>query len=140
MPPWTHISIPTGAGKSKMVELVSTNLIYLMHTSKSREPKKPGSFWLFILTVFFQLIRLPYGVKTTPTICRQTTDTMLTCNDGATAYLDDIIATRSIPDEWLQRLETVLSRIQAYGFRLRLELSTQERCQMELVTRRSTGL
>ncbi|VDK48017.1 unnamed protein product [Dibothriocephalus latus] len=48
-------------------------------------------------------------------------DTMLTGNEKAAAYLDDIIVTGSNLDELLQRLETMLSRIQDHGFHLRLE-------------------
>ncbi|VDL89771.1 unnamed protein product [Schistocephalus solidus] len=41
---------------------------------------------------------------------------MLTGTEGTAAYLDDIIVTGSDPYVFLQRLETVLSRIQDYGF------------------------
>ncbi|VDM05843.1 unnamed protein product [Schistocephalus solidus] len=41
--------------------------------------------------------------------------------EGAAAYLAGIIVIGSDPDELLQRLEIVLSRIQDYGFRLRLD-------------------
>ncbi|VDM04770.1 unnamed protein product [Schistocephalus solidus] len=40
--------------------------------------------------------------------------------EGANTYLDDIIVTGSNPVELMQRLETVLNRIQDYSFRLRL--------------------
>ncbi|VDL93289.1 unnamed protein product [Schistocephalus solidus] len=52
---------------------------------------------------------------------RLTLDTMLTGTEGAAVYLDEIIIAGSNPNKLLQRLETVLSRIQDSGFHLRLE-------------------
>ncbi|VDL98671.1 unnamed protein product [Schistocephalus solidus] len=69
----------------------------------------------------FQFTHLQFGVKTAPATFQQTMDTMLTGTKGTAAYLDDIIETGSNPDALLQRLETVLSRVQDYGFRLHLD-------------------
>ncbi|VDM00176.1 unnamed protein product [Schistocephalus solidus] len=69
----------------------------------------------------FQFTRLPFRVQIAPIIFQKTMDTMLTGTKGATTYLNDIIVTGSNPDELIQRLETVLSQIQDYGFRLCLD-------------------
>lgn len=65
--------------------------------------------------------RLPFGVKTAPSIFQQTMDAMLTGIMGATAFIDDIIISGTSQDELLQRLITVLDRIQQYGFHIRAE-------------------
>uniref|UniRef100_A0A0X3PTE0 Retrovirus-related Pol polyprotein from transposon 412 n=1 Tax=Schistocephalus solidus TaxID=70667 RepID=A0A0X3PTE0_SCHSO len=69
----------------------------------------------------FQFTRLSFGVRTAPAIFQQTMDNILTGTEGATAHLDDILVTGSNPDEVLQCLVTVLSRLQDYGFRLHLD-------------------
>ncbi|VDL95279.1 unnamed protein product [Schistocephalus solidus] len=69
----------------------------------------------------FKFIRLPVGVKTAPATFQQTTDTILTGNEGFAVYPDDIIITGSNPDELQRSLEAVLSGIQNYSFRLRLD-------------------
>ena len=69
----------------------------------------------------FRYNRLPFGVKTAPFIFQQTMDTMLTIITGATAFLEDIIASGTFQDEPLQRLISVFERIQQQGFHVRAE-------------------
>ena len=70
----------------------------------------------------FRYNRLPFGVKTAPSIFQQTMDAMLTCITGATAFLDDIVVSSTSQDELLQRLISVFERIQQYGFYVRAEI------------------
>ena len=72
----------------------------------------------------FRYNRLPFGVKTAPSIFQQTMDAMLTGITGATAFLDDIIVSGTSPDELLQQLISVFEHIQQYGFHV-----CAEKCQ-----------
>uniref|UniRef100_A0A1I7XH92 RNA-directed DNA polymerase n=1 Tax=Heterorhabditis bacteriophora TaxID=37862 RepID=A0A1I7XH92_HETBA len=69
----------------------------------------------------FRYNRLPFGVKAAPGIFQQIMDSMLTGLSGATAYLDDLIVCGSTIDEYNQRLEDALSRIEEYGLRVKLD-------------------
>ena len=69
----------------------------------------------------FQYTRLPFGVKTAPTIFQQIMDTMLTGVEGAAAYLDDIIVVGQSKQDLTERTNKVLTHIQDYGFQLRPE-------------------
>ena len=68
----------------------------------------------------FRYNRLPFGVKTAPSIFQQTMDAMLTGITGATAFLDDIIVSGTSQDELLQWLISVFERIQQYGFHVNI--------------------
>ncbi|CAH8557945.1 unnamed protein product [Schistosoma intercalatum] len=69
----------------------------------------------------FRYNRLPFGVKTAPSIFQQIMDTMLQGIPGAAAYLDDIIITAVDKMDLQKKLDQVLERIADYGFRLRAE-------------------
>ncbi|KAK4474327.1 hypothetical protein MN116_000411, partial [Schistosoma mekongi] len=69
----------------------------------------------------FRYNRLPFGVKTAPSIFQQVMDTMLQDLSGAAAYLDDIIIMGVDRMDLEKELDQVLSRIAEYGFRLRAE-------------------
>ncbi|CAH8637872.1 unnamed protein product [Schistosoma rodhaini] len=69
----------------------------------------------------FRYNRLPFGVKTAPSIFQQVMDTMLQDVPGAAAYLDDIIIMGVDKIDLEKKLDQVLSRIAEYGFRLRAE-------------------
>ncbi|KAK4471021.1 hypothetical protein MN116_000004, partial [Schistosoma mekongi] len=69
----------------------------------------------------FQYNRLPFGVKTAPSIFQQLMDTILTGISGVAAYLDDILIVATSPGELHERTITVLQRICENGFRLRCE-------------------
>ncbi|VDL89554.1 unnamed protein product [Schistocephalus solidus] len=104
------VAVKKATGKVRICADFSTVLnAVLKKTSVSKEYRE-------LLTInthhgLCQFTRLPFGVKTAPVIFQQTMDTILTGTEGAA----------SNPDELLQRLETVLSRIQGYGLRLRLD-------------------
>ncbi|EFO85571.1 hypothetical protein CRE_29108 [Caenorhabditis remanei] len=68
--------------------------------------------------------RLPFGVKSAPGSFQQIMDSMTSGLDGVAAYLDDIIITGSSVAEHNQRLKTVMSRIQDFGLRVRIEKCT----------------
>ncbi|BHF61522.1 hypothetical protein SprV_0100449700 [Sparganum proliferum] len=69
----------------------------------------------------FQYTRLPFGVKTAPTLFQQTMNAMLSGIPGTTGYLDDIIIVGRSPAELQDRVCAVLERVQEYGFRLRAD-------------------
>uniref|UniRef100_A0A5S6QP63 RNA-directed DNA polymerase n=1 Tax=Trichuris muris TaxID=70415 RepID=A0A5S6QP63_TRIMR len=69
----------------------------------------------------FQYNRLPFGVKAAPAIFQKAMDAMLTGIPKVAAYLDDIIITGASDEEHLRTLETVLSRLLDYGFRIKRE-------------------
>ncbi|BHF66177.1 hypothetical protein SprV_0200919300 [Sparganum proliferum] len=69
----------------------------------------------------FQYTRLPFGVKTAPTLFQQTMNAMLSGIPGKAGYLDDIIIVGRSPAELQDRVCAVLERVQEYGFRLRAD-------------------
>ncbi|KAH9596036.1 Spectrin alpha chain, non-erythrocytic 1, variant 2 [Schistosoma haematobium] len=69
----------------------------------------------------FRYNRLPFGVKTAPSIFQQVMDAMLQDVPGAAAYLDHIIIMRVNRIDLEKKLDQVLSRIAEYGLRLRPE-------------------
>ncbi|CAH8448460.1 unnamed protein product [Schistosoma curassoni] len=69
----------------------------------------------------FRYNRLPFGVKTAPSIFQQIMDTMLQDVSGAAAYLDDIIIMGVDRLDLEKKLDHVLTRIAEYGLRLRPE-------------------
>ncbi|CAH8672200.1 unnamed protein product [Schistosoma rodhaini] len=69
----------------------------------------------------FRYNRLPFGVKTAPSIFQQVMDTMLQDIPGTAAYLDDILIMGTDYADLDKKLDTVLKRIEDYGFRLRAE-------------------
>ncbi|KAH9585992.1 hypothetical protein MS3_00007063 [Schistosoma haematobium] len=69
----------------------------------------------------FRYNRLPFGVKTAPSIFQQIMDTMLQDVSGAAAYLDDIIIMGVDRVDLEKKLDQVLTRIAEYGLRLRPE-------------------
>lgn len=68
-----------------------------------------------------QYTRLPFGIKTAPTIFQQLMDTLLAGIPGVAVYLDDVLIVGVTPEELRERTEAVLQRIQDIGFRLRAE-------------------
>ncbi|CAH8550749.1 unnamed protein product [Dicrocoelium dendriticum] len=66
-----------------------------------------------------QYNRLPFGVKSAPSIFQQLMDTTLAGITGAAAYLDDIIVMGHTQSDLLNTLDNVLTRIQEHGFYLR---------------------
>ncbi|CAH8585986.1 unnamed protein product [Schistosoma intercalatum] len=69
----------------------------------------------------FRCNRLPFGVKTAPSIFQQIMDTVLQDVSGAAAYLDDIIIMGVDRVDLEKKLDQVLTRIAEYGLRLRPE-------------------
>ncbi|CAH8452171.1 unnamed protein product [Schistosoma rodhaini] len=75
----------------------------------------------------FQYNRLPFGVKTAPSIFQQLMDTILSGIPGVAAYLDDILIVAATLEQLHERTTSVLKRISENGFRLR-----PEKCQFLL--------
>ncbi|CAH8596854.1 unnamed protein product [Schistosoma turkestanicum] len=75
----------------------------------------------------FQYNRLPFGVKTAPSIFQQLMDTILSDIAGVAAYLDDILIVAKTLEQLRERTTLVLQRISDNGFRLR-----PEKCQFLL--------
>lgn len=61
--------------------------------------------------------RLPFGVASSPAIFQKVMDQILQGIPGVIWYIDDILITGKTKEEHLQRLEEVLSRLQANGLR-----------------------
>ncbi|KAF8564238.1 hypothetical protein P879_11853 [Paragonimus westermani] len=66
----------------------------------------------------FKYRLLRFGVKSAPAIFQQVIDTVLTDVPGVAAYLDDITAMGTGPDDLYEKLDRVLNRIREFGFRL----------------------
>ena len=65
----------------------------------------------------FQRTRLPYGIKTAPLMFQNVMDQVLHGIPGVCCYIDDILITANSEAEHLQRLETVLQRLESHGIR-----------------------
>ena len=72
----------------------------------------------------FHYTRQPFDVKSAPAFFQQTMDTMMKDAPGVAAYMNNLIVMGSTHDELVQRLEYVLSCLQAYEFRIRKEKCT----------------
>ncbi|CAH8528184.1 unnamed protein product [Schistosoma rodhaini] len=75
----------------------------------------------------FQYNRLPFGVKTAPSIFQQLMDTILSGIPGVATYLDDILIVATTSEQLRERTTAVLQRVSDNGFRLR-----PEKCQLFL--------
>ena len=65
--------------------------------------------------------RLPFGVKTAPSIFQRLMDTAVADLEGTTAYLDDIIVTSRNEKEHEDRIFKLFKRLQEFGLKVRLE-------------------
>ena len=65
----------------------------------------------------FQPTRLPYGIKTGPLMFQNVMDQVLHGIPGVCCYIDDILITAKSEAEHLQRLDTVLQRLESHGIR-----------------------
>jgi hypothetical protein len=66
----------------------------------------------------YRFNRLPFGIKTAPSLWQKTMDEILQGIAGVQVLLDDIIITGKSEAEHLQRLELVLGKLQAKGLKL----------------------
>ena len=67
----------------------------------------------------FEYTRLPFGVSAAPAIFQRTMEGILRGIPQVCVYLDDILVTGKTKEEHLQRLNTVLQRLQDAGMRLK---------------------
>uniref|UniRef100_A0A183BPS4 RNA-directed DNA polymerase n=1 Tax=Globodera pallida TaxID=36090 RepID=A0A183BPS4_GLOPA len=74
-----------------------------------------------IKRAFPQYQRLPFGVKSAPSIFQKVMDQMTAGLPGVFAYLDDIIIASANLAEHMSILFKLFSKIQDYGFRIQLE-------------------
>lgn len=65
--------------------------------------------------------RLPFGVSSAPAIFQSVMDKMVSGLEGVAVYLDDIIITGTNETEHWKNFESVIQRMQDFGFRLRPE-------------------
>ena len=65
--------------------------------------------------------RLPFGIHSAPSIFQRTMEGVLRGIPHVSVYIDDILITDEIDEEHLQNLDTVLSRLESEGLRLKLE-------------------
>lgn len=82
--------------------------------------------YLTINTVkgLYEVVRLPYGVKTAPHIFQAIMDQVLQGIPGVCCYIDDILITAPTKDEHLKRLELVFQRLSKYNIRAKREKCT----------------
>lgn len=69
----------------------------------------------------FAYNRLPFGIKTAPSIFQLMMEKLLIGLEGVTSFLDDILITGSTESEHLSRIEQVLRRFQEFGLTLNRE-------------------
>ena len=67
----------------------------------------------------FEYTRLPFGVSAAPAIFQRTMEGILRGIPQVCVYLDDILVTGRTEEEHLQRLDTVLQRLEKAGMRLK---------------------
>ena len=77
---------------------------------------------------------MPFGVKSAPGIFQKIMDTMITGIDGLVAYLDDLLVVSRNVQEHTITLNKILSRIQKYGFKIKLS-----KCQFFLTSIKYLG-
>ena len=65
--------------------------------------------------------RLPFGVASDPALFQKVMDTILQGIPGVICYLDDILVTAPSKPDHLQRLETVLKRLEKHGVRANID-------------------
>ena len=65
--------------------------------------------------------RLPFGIHSAPSIFQRTMEGVLRGIPHVSVYIDDILITGETDEEHLQNLDTVLSRLENEGLRLKLE-------------------
>ena len=107
----------TLAGGSQFTKLDLSNAYAQVKVDeKSRQ-------YLTINTVkgLYEVIRLPYGVKTAPHIFQAIMDQVLHGIPGVCCYIDDILITAPTKDEHLKRLELVLQRLSKHNIRVKRE-------------------
>ena len=69
----------------------------------------------------YQYTRLPFGIKSAPSIFQQIMDQVLSGLEGVSAYLDDIIIIGKTEEEHENRLNTVLEKLDKWGLKVRAE-------------------
>ena len=69
----------------------------------------------------YKMKRLPFGIKTAPSIFQRLMDTMTADLEGTTAYLDDIIITSETREQHESRLYTLFQRLAEFGMKARLD-------------------
>ena len=67
----------------------------------------------------FQYTRLPFGIASAPGIFQRVIENILQGIEGVVVYLDDILITGSTEEAHLRALETVLTRLNKSGLRLK---------------------
>ena len=69
----------------------------------------------------FRYERLPFGVKSAPSIFQKFMDQLINGIKGAFTYLDDLIIASSTIEEHLEIITKVFDRIKRVGLKLQLE-------------------
>ncbi|XP_003741883.2 uncharacterized protein K02A2.6-like, partial [Galendromus occidentalis] len=69
----------------------------------------------------FEMTRLPFGLKTAPSLFQRIMDETLVGIPGTAIYLDDILVTGRTAKEHRDRVLKVMAKIQKGGFRIRME-------------------
>lgn len=67
----------------------------------------------------FRYNRCPYGISTAPSLFQRTMDSLLADIPHTAVFLDDVLITGATEEEHLANLETVMSRLEIAGLRLR---------------------
>ena len=100
--------------------------IDLRHDYLQMEVEEQSRPFLTINTTrgLYQYQRLPYGGASAPAIWQRAMDQILQGIPGVFCYLDDIIVTGSTLKEHLERLATLLKRLEEYGLK-----ANREKCK-----------
>lgn len=69
----------------------------------------------------YEYQRLPFGVKSAPSIFQKLMDTLLQNIKGAFSYLDDLIIASKDKDEHINTMLVLFNKLKEYGLKVRLE-------------------
>lgn len=77
--------------------------------------------WCVTHRGLYQYQRMPFGVKSAPSIFQKLMDTLLAGIPGVFTYLDDLVIATSTVEDQLQALSQVFAKLQNFGLKLQLD-------------------
>ena len=83
------------------------------------ESKKVVTINTHIVKGLYQVNRLPFGVASAPSMFQRIMESILQGLPNVSVYIDDILVTGKTPLEHLSNLDTVLTRLEQAGLRLK---------------------
>ncbi|XP_028969202.1 uncharacterized protein K02A2.6-like [Galendromus occidentalis] len=79
----------------------------------------------------YRMKRLPFGIKTAPSIFQRLMDTLVADLEGTTAYLDDIIVTSKTKAEHENRILKLFGRLAEFGLKAQLNKCSFMKSQIQ---------